>query len=230
MVRSKRLVGQPAKQATLQERIEEMRAADYAFDALVRSGCQQDKFLVFLEGAFLLLENPERQGPKFWRGYGRDFLRRLADLRSAASVMETLSRSILGEIFRVGCHANQRQCFEAIPALLRGYSGWLEQSWKNLPKQLGKSLPIAALMRYVHRATGAWHDHELANLLAIAGDKLTFMPQDLKNRRSVWRRKSGFWEEAGALGDFLAQDPSTLIHATQNPSPSKQCESSSGSF
>lgn len=205
MVKSVRLAERPAKQMTFQKRIKQVPTAQGAFDSLLRSGCQPDKLWAVLESVFGLLENPDRRGPRFWRGYGKDFPQRLADVRAAAGVLETLNSSVLGRLFMTVCQANQRECLEAIPALLRGYSGWLERNWKKLPKQLGKSLSIAAVMQHIHRATGGWHDRELADLLAIAGDKFAYSTKDLKSRRSEWRRNPGFWEEAGALEVLLSQ-------------------------
>ena len=202
MVNFKKLAGQPAKQVTLQERIEGVPAAQDAFDTRVRSGCQPGKLRSVLEIVFRLLEDADLQGPKLWRGYGKDLPRRLGDLKAVAGILETLNNSVLGKVFMATCHADQRECLRAIPALLRGYSGWLERSWKNLPKRLGRSLPIAALMQYVHRATGRWDDPEVADLLGIAGDmgKLMFNADDLKSRRSEWQRENpGLWKGAGAF-------------------------------
>ena len=60
-------------------------------------------------------------------------------------------------------------------------------------------------MRYVHRETGAWHDREIADLLALAGDEFTCTDDALKNRRSEWQRKPGLWKEAENLAEIMAQ-------------------------
>ncbi|MBZ5565682.1 MAG: hypothetical protein LAP13_25095 [Acidobacteriia bacterium] len=205
MVNSEKINVHPGGLTALQVRVKEISEAQDAFDALVRSGCKADMLWRVLEGVFGMLENPVG-GPRFWRGFGKDFPRRLADVRAAAGVLETLNGSLLGKVFLSACHARQRECYAAIPTLIRGYSDWLERSWTRFPKGLGKSLPIGALMQYIHRATGAWHDREVADLLAIAEGIPELEAQELKGRRSDWqKRRTDLWEEAGGLAIFLSQ-------------------------
>ncbi|MGA2987534.1 MAG: hypothetical protein ABSG32_27400 [Terriglobia bacterium] len=205
MNKSARAVSHSQNEMSLRERVKETQATEQAFHSLVKSGCDEEKLAVFLDAVCAWLNDRGHTGPKLFRGYDKDFPRRLAELKTAAHVLETLNQSFLGRIFIERCETNQRECFKSIPALLRGYSGWLERSWKNLPRQFGKSLPVAALMQYVYRATGGWHDSEVADLVALAGDKFAYTVGALKSRRSGWLRKPGFWKEAGAIAQIMAQ-------------------------